>query len=106
MRGLNIVKVCTILGAVLALVYMFFVMLAPNVKVGTSRMLVPDIFFPKPPPGIAPGAPAPTSVKVTRILIGTIFFAPFGAMAGLGVGLLIDGARRTLRSRKGSKQQP
>ncbi len=103
MRGLTLVKVCTILGAVLALVYMVFVMLAPNVKYGKSRMLIPEILIPKPPADIAPGTQPPASVKAKRIIVGAIFFAPFGAMAGLGAGLLLDGARRTLRGFSGKK---
>ncbi|MEK0449555.1 MAG: hypothetical protein RL088_1823, partial [Verrucomicrobiota bacterium] len=45
----------------------------------------------------------PTDVKVTRVLVAAIFFGPFGAMAGLGVGLLLQGATQNIRSLAGRK---
>ncbi len=91
------IKICTIAGFILAEIYMLFTVLAPNVP-GLpirSRMIFPVSEIPK--SDIPLGTPPPTDVKVTRVLIAGLFFGPFGAMAGLGVGLLITGAISSFR---------
>ena len=95
MRRVNLVKTCSIVGFVLAEIYMLFVVLAPNVPGKTSRMLIPEVLIPK-EPNVAPGTPAPISAQIKRIFIAGFFFGPFGAMAGLGVGLLLEGLRQSL----------
>lgn len=95
MRRVNLVKACSIIGFILAEIYMVFVVIAPNVPGKTSRMLIPPELIPK-EEGVAPGAPVPASVKAKRIFVLSFFFGPFGAMAGLGVGLLLEGARQKL----------
>ena len=40
---------------------------------------------------VAPGTPAPAEAKVSRVLVSALFFGPFGAIAGTGVGLLVSG---------------
>ena len=92
MASNRIIKYCSIGGFVLAEIYMALVVLAPNIpgqKI-TSRMIIPQSEIPK--SDIPLGTPPPTSVKITRLLVAGFFFGPFGAMAGLGVGLLIAGA--------------
>ena len=97
------IKICTIAGFVLAEIYMLFTVLAPNVP-GLpikSRMIIPASEIPK--SDLPAGTPPPTDVKVTRVLVAAIFFGPFGAMAGMGVGLLIQGATQNIRSLAGRK---
>jgi hypothetical protein len=105
MRRVNLVKACSIIGFFLAEIYMLFVVLAPNVPGKTSRMLVPEVLIPK-EHGVAPGAQPPLGVKVKRILVGGFFFGPFGALAGLGVGLLLEGLRQRFGSREKTNATP
>lgn len=84
---------------------MLFVVLAPNRPGKTSRMLIPASLIPK-VENVEPGTEAPPSVKAKRIAVGSIFFGPFGAMAGLGVGLLLEGLRQSLTRRAGPPDQP
>ena len=93
MRRVNLVKACSIIGFILAEVYMLFVVLAPNRPGKGTRMLIPEVLIPK-EHGVAPGTEPPLGAKVKRVLIGGFFFGPFGALAGLGVGLLLEGLRR------------
>ncbi len=67
-RPFPIVKAVAIAGCVLAEIYMVFTMLAPN----------------------AADHPAPWTYLVKRLLIGAIFFGPFGLAVGTGVGLLVQ----------------
>ena len=99
MRRVNLVKACSIIGFILAEIYMLFVVLAPNVPGKTSRMLIPEILIPK-EEGVAPGTQPPLKAKVRRVLIGSVFFGPFGAMAGAGVGLLLEGLRQSITKRR------
>ena len=105
MRGKNLVKICSIVGFVLAEIYMVFVVLAPNVPSNNSRMIIPRELFPA-VEGVAPGTPPPLGVKIERLAICAIFFGPFGAFVGLGVGLLLEGARQKLTGKKSGDQPP
>lgn len=98
MRRVNLVKACSIVGFVLAELYMLFVVLAPNRAGMTSRMLIPESLIPREndPPA---GAPVPVSAKVKRVFVAAFFFGPFGAMAGLGLGLLLEGIRQRLQKK-------
>jgi hypothetical protein len=98
MRGKNLVKNCTIAGFILAEIYMVWVVLAPYSPGKAGRMFVPEFMIPK-EQNVAPGTQPPWSVKLTRLAVCAFFFGPFGAMAGCGVGLLLDGARRTFGSK-------
>jgi hypothetical protein len=71
---------------------MGFVMLAPNnpVAATVTKPFVPLETIPK--SDLPIGTPPPTATKVTRLLVGAVFFGPFGAMAGMGIGFLISGA--------------
>lgn len=41
----------------------------------------------------AKGTPPPLKAQITRIVICSVFFGPFGALVGTGVGLLVSGIR-------------
>lgn len=101
MPGKNLVKICSIAGFVLAEIYMVFAVLAPYSPGKAPRMFVPEFMIPK-DAKVAPGTQPPWSVTATRLAVCAFFFGPFGAMAGCGVGLLLDGARRTFGA-KGSE---
>jgi hypothetical protein len=102
MRKVNLIKICSIAGFFLAEIYMVLVVLAPNIPGGESRMIIPKILIPK-EEGVALGAEPPMQVKITRLAVGAVFFGPFGALAGLGVGLLLEGLRQTIQ---GSSKKP
>ena len=90
MASNRIIKVCSIAGFILAEIYMVFIVLAPNVAGAPllSRMIIPKEEIPK--SDVPLGTPPPTSVKITRLIVVGFFLGPFGAMAGLGVGLLLN----------------
>jgi hypothetical protein len=68
-------------------------------------MLIPAELIPK-EEGVAPGTPAPLDVKVKRVVVLSLFFGPFGAMAGLGIGLLLEGARQKLFRKQVTPGEP
>jgi hypothetical protein len=105
MRRVNLVKACSIAGFFLAEIYMVFVVLAPNGPGRTSRMLIPAALIPK-EEGVAPGTPPPLSAKVKRVFVAAFFFGPFGALAGLGVGLLLEGLRQSIMGQKAPPNDP
>ncbi len=83
----NYAKPFSIAGFVFGEVYMLFTFLAPNLK---------------------GGPPVPIEASVMRVLVGAIFLGPFGAAAGMGVGLLVTGAislQRRLRGRGAQDSQ-
>jgi len=95
MPGRNLAKPFAIAGFILAEVYMLFTVLGPY-----GRETQP---LPMPPladaAGVQPGTPPPLSAKITRILICSIFFGPFGALVGTGAGLLASGLRGDFRQK-------
>lgn len=99
MRGKNLVKIATIAGFILAEIYMVWVVLAPYRPGKASRMFVPEYLIPK-EANVAPGTQPPTSVTITRLAVCAFFFGPFGAMAGCGVGLLLEGLRQKMNGNK------
>jgi hypothetical protein len=105
MRRVNLVKACSIIGFFLAEIYMLFVVLAPNVPGKASRMLIPEVLIPK-EHGVAPGTEPPLGAKVKRILVAGFFFGPFGALAGLGVGLLLEGLRQSFQRQSPVNKPP
>jgi hypothetical protein len=68
-RKLPLVAVFGIAGFALAEIYMVLTVLAPHVQ----------------------GEVVPLSVKIKTVLVSAIFFGPFGAAAGTGIGLLVQG---------------
>jgi len=89
----NIVKVCCIIGFILAEIYMVFAVLAPYRPGAPARMIIPASSIPK-IEGAVPGAPPPPAAMAMKLVVCAFFFGPFGACIGLGAGLLIEGARR------------
>lgn len=75
MRKNTLAKPFTIAGFVLGEVYMLLTVLAPNLK----------------------GTVVPLEAKFDRVLVGGVFFGPFGAAVGLGVWLLGLAAVQTFR---------
>jgi|LakMenEpi03Aug12_release.lakeMendotaPanAssembly.Ray.scaffolds.fasta_scaffold923446_2 hypothetical protein len=95
MPGRNLAKPCAIAGFVFAEIYMLFTVLGPP---GRETHALP---IPLPEVGaVDPGAPVPLRAKVSRVLISALFFGPFGAIAGTGVGLLASGLRGDFRREK------
>lgn len=91
----RIIKICCIIGFVLAEIYMVFVVLAPYKPGAPARMIIPEAMIPK-IEGIEPGTPTPPGVLAVKLVICAFFFGPFGACVGMGAGLLIEGARQKL----------
>jgi hypothetical protein len=93
MRGRNFAKPFSIAGLVLGEIYMLYTVLAPYHK-GPP---VP-LRYPLPPEGPLPAdLSIPLSVLIFKLSASAIFFGVFGALVGLGVGLLVTGlfAKRT-----------
>lgn len=95
MPGRNLAKPFAILGFILAEIYMLFTVLG-----GYGHESQP---LPMPPladaVAIPAGTPPPLSAKITRVLVSSVFFGPFGALAGTGVGLLLSGLRGDFRQK-------
>jgi hypothetical protein len=86
MPGRNLAKPFAIAGFILAEIYMLFTVLGPY---GHETHELP---FPIPDAStIAAGAPVPLSAMIFRVVACSIFFGPFGAVVGGGVGLLVSG---------------
>lgn len=68
MQSRHLVKAFTIGGLVAGEAYMLFAVLAPY----------------------RTGAPIPPSALVWKVLSSALFFGPFGAAVGLGIGLLVS----------------
>lgn len=68
MQSRHLVKAFTIGGFVAGEIYMLLAVLAPY----------------------RTGAPIPTSALIGKILASALFFGPFGAAIGLGLGLLVS----------------
>ena len=93
----KLVKICCIVGFVLAEVYMVFTVLAPYRPGQHARMMIPESAMPT-FEGIAPGTPSPPGAMVLKLAGMALFFGPFGACVGLGVGLLLEGGRQKVAS--------
>lgn len=71
----NFAKVFSILGFIAAEIYMLFTVLGPNVI----------------------GVETPPGAMAARIAAAALFFGPFGALVGLGIGLLVTALVNRLR---------
>jgi hypothetical protein len=91
----RIIKICCIIGFVLAEIYMVFVVLAPYSPGEPARMIIPREMIPK-IEGVEPGTPTPPGALAVKLVVAAFFFGPFGAFVGLGAGLLIEGARQKI----------
>jgi hypothetical protein len=88
MPGRNLAKPFAIAGFILAEIYMLFTVLGPY---GRETHALP---LPIPPPQgetVPALTPPPAKAKITRVFVASIFFGPFGAIVGTGVGLLVSG---------------
>lgn len=95
MPGRNLAKPFAIVGFLLAEAYMLFTVLGPySRETHALPFPVPEIV------AVEPGAPVPPGAKVSRVLICALFFGPFGAIAGTGLGLLASGLRGDFRRRE------
>ncbi len=95
MPGRNLAKYFAIAGFILGEVYMLFTVLGPySREVRPAPMPIPE------ETSAEPGAPPPTSAKVKRVLISAVFFGPFGAIVGTGLGLLASGLRGDFRQKE------
>lgn len=75
----NYAKPFAIGGFIAGEIIMLLTVLAPNMK----------------------GTPAPPiDAQIMRVLVGSIFFGPFGMAAGTGVGLLFSGLMSGIHRRK------
>jgi len=93
MPGRNLAKPFAIAGFILAEIYMLFTVLG---HYGHETQPLPA------PPlaegvAIPAGTPPPLSAKITRVVVCAVFFGPFGALVGTGVGLLASGLRGDFR---------
>ncbi len=96
MRGFNLVKICSLIGLCYGLFVAVYVAFAPRMPGKASSMFVPEIFVPT-EVGVEPNVQPPTEWKVKSMFVLGFFLGPFGALAGCGVGLLLDGAIGTFR---------
>ena len=92
----SLAKPFSIAGFILAEIYMLLLCLAPYRQGPPAPML-----YPLPPlesQGLAPGSPIPPGALAIKIGLSAIFFGPFGALVGGGVGLLATGLLNFLRA--------
>lgn len=86
MSGRNYTKIFSIGGIVLGEIYMLYAVLAP-VRKGAP---IP-ISVPMPPIALPAEAAAPVGHRAMELLVLSPFFGLFGALVGLGIGLLVTG---------------
>lgn len=92
----NYAKPFCIAGFVLAEIYMLFVVLAPPGHEPGRPLPMP----PMTETVLLPGAPVPLGHMISRVLVSAIFFGPFGALVGLGIGLVFSALVQWFRGRK------
>ena len=86
MPGRNLAKPFAIAGFILAEIYMVFTVLGNyGRETHPLPMPIPEVQT------LPAGAPVPAGAKLVRVAVAAIFFGPFGAIAGTGVGLLVSG---------------
>jgi len=92
MPGRNLAKPFAIVGFILAEIYMLFTVLG---SYGHDAQPLPV------PPlaevAVPAGTPPPLNAKITRVVVAAVFFGPFGALAGTGLGLIASGLRGDFR---------
>ncbi len=88
MPSRNLAKPFSIAGFVLGEVYMVLLCLAPYRKAPPPRLPM-GVELPIPPSTLPPGTPIPTDALALKMAVSAIFFGPFGALVGMGIGLLI-----------------
>lgn len=86
----NFAKPFSIAGFILGEVYMALLCLAPY-RQGPPARLPMGVELPIPPSPLPPGTAIPTDALIWKMIASSIFFGPFGALVGMGIGLLIGG---------------
>lgn len=86
----NYSKPFSIAGFILGEIYMVLLCLAPYRK-GPPARLPMGVELPIPPSDLPPGSPIPTDALIVKMAVSAIFFGIFGALVGMGIGLLIGG---------------
>ncbi len=81
-RRPTLVRNLAIAGFILAELYMVFSVSAPRLK----------------------GVEIPPAALVSRLFASGLLFGPFGLAMGTGVGLLVDGLRRTVLKNRENKK--
>jgi hypothetical protein len=81
-RKLPLVAIFGIAGFALAEIYMLLTVLAPHLQ----------------------GEVVPLSAKIKTVLVSSIFFGPFGAAAGTGLGLLVQGVVNWRKEKRESQK--
>ncbi|HYR57795.1 MAG TPA: hypothetical protein VEO95_04160 [Chthoniobacteraceae bacterium] len=94
----NYAKPFCIAGFILAEIYMLLVVLAPPGHDHARELPVPPMIE----TALPPGSPVPVGYLISRIVALSIFFGPFGALVGLGVGLIFSALVQWLRGRRGN----
>ena len=86
MRGRNYTKFFSIVGIVLGEIIMLYTVLAPRRKGAPIEISVPM------PHEVLPAdATTPIWARILELSLGSVFFGLFGALVGLGIGLLVTG---------------
>ena len=86
MSSRNYTKISSITGIVLGEIYMLYTVLAPYRKGPPIPISVP-----MPHDVIPADAAIPLGALLLKIALCSVFFGLFGALVGLGIGLLITG---------------
>lgn len=96
MPGRNYTKPFSIAGMVLGEIYMLYTILAPYHKGPPGKMLLP-----LPPEDPLPAdLTMPPSVLAFKLVYFGFVFGVFGALVGLGIGLLVTGLAQKIRPPK------
>lgn len=105
MTGRNLAKPFAIAGFILAEIYMLFTVLAPyGHESHALPMPIPEVAMAS---SVPPGTPPPLKTKITTVLVLSVFFGPFGALVGMGVGLMASGLRGDFKQwDKGNPERP
>jgi hypothetical protein len=99
----NYAKPFCIAGFILAEIYMLLIVLAPYGQGQGRRLPVP---IPFEEPNVPSGTPRPLATTLTTIAVLAVFMGPFGALAGLGVGLLVSAVLQWLAQRRSKPAKP
>lgn len=103
MPGRNLAKPFAIAGFILAEIYMLFTVLG---HYGHESDPLPAPPLAEVAGAPAKGTPPPLKAQITRVVICAVFFGPFGALVGTGMGLLVSGIRGDFRQTGSSSPAP
>ena len=103
MPGRNLAKPFAIAGFILAEIYMLFTVLGHYGRESDPLPAAPLAEVANAP---AAGTPPPLKAQITRVVICSVFFGPFGALVGTGVGLLVSGLLGDFRQKGAASPAP